>query len=103
MRWWGSSDERRGQIDTAPRDRGAAAGGRRARSGSRIAAVAYYRQDLAQVPAAATLYDIIAHLRPTGGAGPSRAISAAFGFSGDSVQRRAATLSGGERPGWRWR
>ena len=59
--------------------------------------IAYYRQDLAQVPADETLYDIIAHLRPQWGRGPIQGHLGRFGFSGDSVQRRAATLSGGER------
>ncbi|HET8834562.1 MAG TPA: ABC-F family ATP-binding cassette domain-containing protein, partial [Gemmatimonadales bacterium] len=59
--------------------------------------VAYYRQDLAQVPADETLYDIIAHLRPHWGRGPIQGHLGRFGFSGDSVQRRAGTLSGGER------
>jgi ATP-binding cassette, subfamily F, member 3 len=59
--------------------------------------IAYYRQDLAQVPAEETLYDIIAHLRPHWGRGPIQGHLGRFGFSGDSVQRRAATLSGGER------
>jgi ATP-binding cassette subfamily F protein 3 len=58
---------------------------------------AYYRQDLAQVPADETLYDIIAHLRPHWGRGPIQGHLGRFGFSGDSVLRRAATLSGGER------
>ncbi len=59
--------------------------------------VAYYRQDLGQVPADETLYDIIAHLRPHWGRGPIQGHLGRFGFSGDSVQRRAGTLSGGER------
>jgi ATP-binding cassette subfamily F protein 3 len=59
--------------------------------------VAYYRQDLAQVPADETLYDIIAHLRPHWGRGPIQGHLGRFGFSGESVQRRAGTLSGGER------
>jgi ATP-binding cassette subfamily F protein 3 len=59
--------------------------------------VAYYRQDLAQVPADETLYDIIAHLRPHWGRGPVQGHLGRFGFSGDAVQRRAGTLSGGER------
>jgi ATP-binding cassette subfamily F protein 3 len=58
---------------------------------------AYYRQDLAQVPPDATLYDIIADLRPQWGRGPIQGHLGRFGFSGDSVQRRAGTLSGGER------
>ncbi|MGN6390757.1 MAG: ABC-F family ATP-binding cassette domain-containing protein [Gemmatimonadales bacterium] len=58
---------------------------------------AYYRQDLAQVPPDQTLYDIIAHLRPHWGRGPIQSHLGRFGFSGDSVQRTAGTLSGGER------
>jgi ATP-binding cassette subfamily F protein 3 len=59
--------------------------------------IAYYRQDLAQVPGDETLYDIIAHLRPQWGRGPIQGHLGRFGFSGDSVHRRADTLSGGER------
>ena len=59
--------------------------------------IAYYRQDLAQVPADETLYDVIAHLRPHWGRGPIQGHLGRFGFSGDAVLRRAATLSGGER------
>jgi ATP-binding cassette subfamily F protein 3 len=59
--------------------------------------IAYYRQDLAQVPADDTLYDIIAHLRPHWGRGPIQGHLGRFGFSGDWVQRRSGTLSGGER------
>jgi ATP-binding cassette subfamily F protein 3 len=59
--------------------------------------IAYYRQDLAQVPPDDTLYDIIAQLRPQWGRGPIQGHLGRFGFSGDSVQRRAGTLSGGER------
>jgi ATP-binding cassette subfamily F protein 3 len=58
--------------------------------------IAYYRQDLAQVPADRTLYEIIADLRPSWGRGPIQGHLGRFGFSGDSVQRRAGTLSGGE-------
>jgi ATP-binding cassette subfamily F protein 3 len=58
--------------------------------------IAYYRQDLAQVPQDRTLYEIIADLRPSWGRGPIQGHLGRFGFSGDSVQRRAATLSGGE-------
>jgi ATP-binding cassette subfamily F protein 3 len=57
---------------------------------------AYYRQDLAQVPEDRTLYEIIADLRPSWGRGPIQAHLGRFGFSGDSVQRRAGSLSGGE-------
>ena len=49
------------------------------------------------MPADETLYDIIAHLRPHWGRGPIQGHLGRFGFSGDSVQRRAGTLSGGER------
>jgi ATP-binding cassette subfamily F protein 3 len=59
--------------------------------------IAYYRQDLAQVPEDRTLYDIIGDLRPCWGRGPIQGHLGRFGFSGDSVQRKAATLSGGER------
>jgi ATP-binding cassette subfamily F protein 3 len=58
--------------------------------------IAYYRQDLAQVPQERTLYEIIAELRPAWGRGPIQGHLGRFGFSGDSVQRRAASLSGGE-------
>jgi ATP-binding cassette subfamily F protein 3 len=58
--------------------------------------IAHYRQDLAQVPADRTLYEIIADLRPSWGRGPIQGHLGRFGFSGDSVQRRAGTLSGGE-------
>jgi ATP-binding cassette, subfamily F, member 3 len=58
--------------------------------------IAYYRQDLAQVPEDRTLYQIIAELRPSWGRGPIQGHLGRFGFSGDSVQRRAGSLSGGE-------
>jgi ATP-binding cassette, subfamily F, member 3 len=59
--------------------------------------VAYYRQDLAQVPTDRTLYDVIADLRPTWERGQIQGHLGRFGFSGDEVQRRADSLSGGER------
>jgi ATP-binding cassette subfamily F protein 3 len=59
--------------------------------------IAYYRQDLAQVPPDETLYDIIGHLRPHWGRGAIQSHLGRFGFSGDTVQRRAGSLSGGER------
>ncbi len=59
--------------------------------------VAHYRQDLAQVPPDSKLYDIIADLRPSWGRGPIQDHLGRFGFSGDGVERRAGTLSGGER------
>ena len=90
--------ERRREVHAAPRDRRRARARRRARSGCRDSIrIAYYRQDLAQVPADRTLYDIIADLRPAWGRGPIQGHLGRFGFSGDAVQRRAGTLSGGER------
>jgi ATP-binding cassette subfamily F protein 3 len=59
--------------------------------------VAYYRQDLAQVPTDRTLYDVIADLRPTWERGQIHGHLGRFGFSGDEVQRRADSLSGGEQ------
>jgi ATP-binding cassette subfamily F protein 3 len=59
--------------------------------------VGYYRQDLAQVPLDKTLYDVINDLRPTWERRMVQAHLGRFGFSGDEVQRRADTLSGGER------
>jgi ATP-binding cassette, subfamily F, member 3 len=58
---------------------------------------AYYRQDLTQVPTDRSLYDVINDLRPMWGRGAIQGHLGRFGFSGDSVQRSAATLSGGER------
>jgi ATP-binding cassette, subfamily F, member 3 len=59
--------------------------------------VAHYRQDLAQVPAGRTLYELINDLRPTWGRGAIQGHLGRFGFSGDSVLRQTETLSGGER------
>jgi ATP-binding cassette, subfamily F, member 3 len=59
--------------------------------------VGYYRQDLAQVPMDRTLYDVISDLRPTWDRRLVQGHLGRFGFSGDEVQRRADTLSGGER------
>ncbi len=59
--------------------------------------VGYYRQDLAQVPLEKTLYDVINDLRPTWDRRMVQGHLGRFGFSGDEVQRRADTLSGGER------
>lgn len=59
--------------------------------------VGYYRQDLAQVPLDKTLYDVISDLRPTWDRRMVQGHLGRFGFSGDEVQRRAETLSGGER------
>jgi ATP-binding cassette subfamily F protein 3 len=59
--------------------------------------VGYYRQDLAQVPLEKTLYEVINDLRPTWDRRLVQGHLGRFGFSGDEVQRRADTLSGGER------
>jgi ATP-binding cassette subfamily F protein 3 len=57
----------------------------------------WYRQDLGQVPQEQSLYDIMAGLRPMWNRGAIQGHLGAFGFSGDTVLRRAASLSGGER------
>jgi ATP-binding cassette subfamily F protein 3 len=59
--------------------------------------VGYYRQDLSQVPLEKTLYEIIADLRPQWERRLIQGHLGRFGFSGDEVQRRPETLSGGER------
>jgi ATP-binding cassette subfamily F protein 3 len=59
--------------------------------------LAHYRQDLAQVPSDRSLYELINDLRPAWGRGAIQGHLGRFGFSGDSVLRQAATLSGGER------
>jgi ATP-binding cassette, subfamily F, member 3 len=59
--------------------------------------VAHYRQDLAQVPADRSLYEVINELRPSWGRGAIQGHLGRFGFSGDTVLRETATLSGGER------
>jgi len=58
---------------------------------------AFYRQDLAQVPTDRTLYQVIADLRPHWERRTVQGHLGRFGFSGDEVQRRADTLSGGEQ------
>ncbi|HEX2778392.1 MAG TPA: ABC-F family ATP-binding cassette domain-containing protein [Gemmatimonadaceae bacterium] len=60
-------------------------------------ALAYYDQQLGNVPMGKTLYDVIADLRPTWGRGPVQGHLGRFGFSGDSVLRTTNMLSGGER------
>ena len=57
----------------------------------------YYRQNMAQVPLDRTLYDVISDLRPQWERRMVQGHLARFGFSGDEAQRRADTLSGGER------
>jgi ATP-binding cassette subfamily F protein 3 len=59
--------------------------------------IAHYRQDLAQVPGDRTLHQLINDLRPSWGRGAVQGHLGRFGFSGDSVLRKTATLSGGER------
>ncbi|MFI5279004.1 MAG: ABC-F family ATP-binding cassette domain-containing protein, partial [Gemmatimonadales bacterium] len=56
----------------------------------------YYRQDLGEVPKDKTLFDIIYDLRTQWTRGQVQGHLGKFGFSGDSVLRKAATLSGGE-------
>jgi ATP-binding cassette subfamily F protein 3 len=59
--------------------------------------VAYYDQQLAQVPLDTPLYDIINELRPQWERRLVQGHLGRFGFSGDEAQRLASTLSGGER------
>ncbi|HET9986424.1 MAG TPA: ABC-F family ATP-binding cassette domain-containing protein [Longimicrobiales bacterium] len=59
--------------------------------------VAYYRQDLAQVPLDVSLFKVINDLRPLWDRGKVQGHLGRFGFSGDEARRRADTLSGGER------
>jgi ATP-binding cassette subfamily F protein 3 len=59
--------------------------------------VGYYQQDLGQVPADKTIFDIIADLRPKWTRGAVQNHLGTFGFSGDTVLRVAGSLSGGER------
>jgi ATP-binding cassette subfamily F protein 3 len=59
--------------------------------------VAYYDQQLGQVPLDKTLYQAISDLRPQWERRMVQGHLGRFGFSGDEVQRRAETLSGGER------
>ncbi|MBI2408355.1 MAG: ABC-F family ATP-binding cassette domain-containing protein [Gemmatimonadetes bacterium] len=67
-----------------------------ARLGGSITA-AHFRQDLAQVPMGTTIYDCINDLRPLWTRGQIQGLLGAFGFSGDTVQRRTDVCSGGER------
>ena len=59
--------------------------------------VAYYDQNLGQVPLDKTLYQAIEEMRPQWERRMIQGHLGRFGFSGDEVQRKAATLSGGER------
>ncbi|CAN5659940.1 ABC-F family ATP-binding cassette domain-containing protein [soil metagenome] len=58
---------------------------------------AYYRQDLSQLPADSSIYQCIAGLRPTWERRLVQGHLGRFGFSGDEVQRRVGSLSGGEQ------
>ncbi len=57
----------------------------------------WYRQDLSQVPLDRTIYQAIEDLRPTWDRRLVQGHLGRFGFSGDEVQRRIESLSGGER------
>jgi ATP-binding cassette, subfamily F, member 3 len=57
----------------------------------------WYRQDLSQLPLDRTIYGAIEDLRPTWERRLIQGHLGRFGFSGDEVQRRIETLSGGER------
>ena len=59
--------------------------------------VGYYDQQLSSVPLDKSIYDMIADLRPQWERRLVQGHLGRFGFSGDEVQRRAETLSGGER------
>ncbi len=56
----------------------------------------YYRQDLGEVPRDKSLFDIINDLRHSWTRGQIQGHLGKYGFSGDSVLRKAASLSGGE-------
>jgi ATP-binding cassette subfamily F protein 3 len=57
----------------------------------------YYRQDLSQLPLDKTLFETIAEYRPLWERGSIQNHLGAFEFSGDEVQRKVSSLSGGER------
>jgi len=59
--------------------------------------LAHYRQDMAQIPMGKTLFNVINDLRPMWDRGKVQGHLGRFGFSGQEVQRKADTLSGGER------
>ncbi|MFL5562340.1 MAG: ABC-F family ATP-binding cassette domain-containing protein [Gemmatimonadaceae bacterium] len=59
--------------------------------------LAYYDQQLGNVPMGKTLYDVINDLRTTWSRGQIQGHLGRFGFSGDSVLRTTNVLSGGER------
>ena len=57
----------------------------------------HYRQDMSQVPLDRSLYEVISDLQPKWERGRIQGHLGRFGFSGAAVQRRASSLSGGER------
>jgi ATP-binding cassette subfamily F protein 3 len=57
----------------------------------------YYRQDLSQLPLDKSLFETIAAHRPLWERGAIQNHLGAFEFSGDEVQRKVSSLSGGER------
>jgi ATP-binding cassette subfamily F protein 3 len=59
--------------------------------------VAYYAQDLGDVPPNQELFDIIHDLRPSWNRGQVQDHLGRFGFAGESVRRKPESLSGGER------
>ena len=59
--------------------------------------MAWYRQDLLQIPMGKSLFDIIHDLRPSWTRGQVQGHLGRFDFSGDTVLRFADSLSGGER------
>jgi ATP-binding cassette subfamily F protein 3 len=59
--------------------------------------VGYYDQQLSRVPLDERIYDAISALRPQWERRLVQGHLGRFGFSGDEVQRKADTLSGGER------
>ncbi|MDQ3097588.1 MAG: ATP-binding cassette domain-containing protein, partial [Chloroflexota bacterium] len=71
-------------------------GGGELRVGGTVTA-AYYRQDLSQLPAESSIYQSIAELRPRWERRLIQGHLGRFGFSGDEVQRRIGSLSGGEQ------
>jgi ATP-binding cassette subfamily F protein 3 len=59
--------------------------------------MAWYRQDMLQIPLGKSLFDIIHDMRPNWTRGQVQGHLGRFDFSGDTVLRFAESLSGGER------
>ncbi len=59
--------------------------------------MAWYRQDMLQIPMGKSMFDIIHDLRPSWTRGQVQGHLGRFDFSGDTVLRTADSLSGGER------